>query len=237
MIQKRKSSLASRTNALQIVELDGLCCDDNVRAILCTYSATIDVTSVTSVDNISIGGTVVNFASAAATGTEAGRALLVEHIKTALHSLGYTTDGIELSLDGDNLTITTAYSQVAFDFIQAGGNAFTKVDCKAVGPLNVSACITDVTYKESTAEAGYFEIKPVAANKITNVVVNDGSGDVFDGPLVFTDEAVAGNAVSSDGIVYLSISGLSLTGATTFTVTITAQGCDDAEETFSYTFA
>ena len=234
MILKRKNPNANRDNVLQITTLDGLCCGDDVRAILCVYEATVDTSSVTTASLVSIGGTEYAFGMAISLTTEAGRKLLKAAIKDALHEAGYTTDGVEFSVTGDDLTITTGYSQVAFDYLQAAGNAFAKTTCKAVGPVNVEACLADVSYAVAD---GFFVIEPVAANAITNVVVNDATADRYDAALVYDSGTPAGNASSVNGKIYLSIAGFTYTGAEVFTVTISSQGCEDAVLTINYTFA
>ena len=91
-----------------------------------------------------------------------------------------------------------------------------------------------MTYAE---EGGFFDITPVSLEQITNVKINDGTADQFDGvpnPIAGTP---AGNVSSFNAKIYLSVAGLGYTGTVSFTVTITSKACEDIVLNFDYTFA
>lgn len=223
-ILRRKNADANPNNALQIRELDGICCGDVAKALVCKYTVTIPTGTQATASKISIDGTEYGFGSAIDLTTDAGRTQLKAAIKTALASAGYTQDGVDITVSGANVTVTTNYSQAVFTFLHSGTYAFTKVlgqnGCKTVGDFNVSVCTSEATIG---IDGLYIRITPFGSERITNVKVNDGAADRFNGALVTTTGTASGNSVSINGSVYLLISAFSYSGAESFTITITQE--------------
>lgn len=238
MILKKKNPNSNTENALQILAVDGFCCDDPIKTIVCKYNLVIDITSVTSASLISLGGTEYPFHSGAVpTNTEAGRTALVAEIKAVLTSIGYTNDGIELALNGNNLTIAVWYSQISFDYLEAAGNAFTKAECKVHGDiLSGTDCCTTFVYEQ---DADDLIISPVSCMPITNVLVNDGTNDIYNDSLgtITEKQGLNANITSINNQITIDTAGQSYSGAVTFTVTISSQGCDNDADSFTITFA
>lgn len=225
-ILKRKNADANPNNTLQITELNGICCGDVEKAIVCKYTVTIATGSLAAASKISIDGTEYGFGTSIDLTTDVGRTALKAAIKTALASAGYTTDGVDITASGSNVTITTNYSQATFNYLQSSTYAFSKVPfgCKVVGNFNAKVCTAEATI---SIASGYVVIVPTSSERMTNVLINDGSADRYDALPVAAAGSISGNVDSQNGAVYLSISGLSYTGTKTFTITVSQEGCDD----------
>mgnify|MGYP000421303865 FL=1 len=117
MILKKKNPQASPQNALQIREIDGLCCGDVAKAIVCRYAVEVDTSSVTTASKISLGGVEFAFGLSIDLTTEKGVMMLVQKIRQALAEAGYTQDGIDYTITGNTLRLEAYYSQITFDYL------------------------------------------------------------------------------------------------------------------------
>ena len=225
MISKRKNPKASPDNALQFLNIHGICCDDNRRALYCKYKLTVDVTSVTTASLISLGGKEYNFGVVVDLTTSEGQKILREKIEQALADSGHTQDGLGISISGNDLTIDTPFSEIAFDYLQASGNAFDKYECKIVGDVKFDDKLCAATATIQKANASTFNLTiPAAVGDNGDVVQLRDSGDVVlvswvsDGQGTATfQEGGAGYIALSDANYSFSVSGS----------TLTIQGSDD----------
>ena len=237
-ILRRKNPDANPNNTLQITELAGICCGDVEKALVCKYTVTIATGSLAAASKISIDGTEYGFGSSIDLTTDAGRLLLKAAIKTALASAGYTTDGVDITVSGSNVTITSNYSQAVFNYLQSGTYPFTKVlgadGCKVVGNFNVSVCTAEATISQSGL---YVRITPFSSERMTKVTINDGTADRWDAAVSNAVGTPTGNTFTGNGSVYLLISAFSYSGAESFDITVVQEGCDDIVLTRGLTVA
>jgi hypothetical protein len=331
MISQRLNPRASSSNALQFLGIHALCCETALRALYCKYRATIDTSSVSTATLISLGGKEYAFGMVIDLTTANGRDKLKAAVEDALAEAGYTQDGVAYTVDGNNLTIDTGFSQIAFDYLGVSANTFDKYECQIIGDSGGASgdglCGGTVTFNEqaprkfnfaipasvgdageaiqlrdaddnaiaswvsdglgvgtfqvggaaynamnnenivftvdtgtdtlmisdsdvvlkdiynltdavaiaafTAAEPNYVVIDPVSFGRITNLLVNDGSADVFNAPLSYDSSCTffSANACSKNGKVYLDTAGLGYTGAVTFTVTVDHSVCDTITET------
>lgn len=189
MILLKKNPTASDNNALNLTEGMGLCCGDSQCFLARKYAVTIDVTSVTAVSSIRIGGQTVALSGSIATNTTAGRALLKAEILAAINSIGYQAKGgIELSLSGNNLTITTDFGTLVFAGLNSSGNAFEVVDAKPYNDVvNCVCCDAEVLQSLSlnqvysaaphSGSSGDIIVLRNSNDKVLATWISDGSAD------------------------------------------------------------
>lgn len=229
-IVPRKASGANPDNALQFKTLDGICCGDNTQAVACRYTAVIDITSVTAVDQIRIGGTTHTLDNNYAMAYADGREGLLQNIRDLIESLGYSSkDAVSGSLSGNNFTISIDYSMLDFNWLEASANEFIPTACQTIGKADADCCDARASFEIDGTD---LIITPIACQPITNVVVNDGGGDIYDGDLSdqedTNDVAITGGVITIDGSL---ANGQNWNGEITFTVTISQDGCDDVTQT------
>lgn len=228
-ITRRKSTGANPDNALQFTNLDGICCGDVTQAVVCRYEVTIDITSVTLVDQIRIGGTTYTLDANYAMGYESGREGLLQNIRDLIEELGYTSkDAISGELSGNNFTITADFSQLDFNWLDAAANEFKPTECKLIGKRDANCCDARASV---VVDGTDLIVTPIACQPITNVTVNDGGGNVYNGDLsdgTGTDYVVADGVITLDGS---SATGQNWNGQITFTITITTTGCSVVTQT------
>lgn len=334
MILKKANKKSKSKNAMmQPLEIDGLCCGDKKCALLRKYAAVIDLASKTTAQSITLGGVNYPFGCVIDLTSPKGLDQLKSAIEDALTEAGYGTDGVTFKKDGDTLTITTHWSQVSFDDLNADAACvFNVVDAMAYGDLlNCDCCdadavctvvpptcyaadavasadaatvavvgesgkilaswvsategdvavfdaggaaavaltaagldwsfdgeklkicdpscplgtITQTVGDDAATELGAFEMsgdvlvcfKVVACNAVSNVVINDGTNDVYSGPLSTPGECeVFENVTITDNVICLNATALSYTEEVTFTITISQEGCDDVVTTKTVNF-
>lgn len=231
-ILQRKAPGANPDNSLQFSKIDGLCCGDVTETVLCRYEVTIDVTSVTTVDDIRIGGTTYRLDANYAMGYKSGRDGLVQNIKDLVESLGYSSAGITSSISGNNFTISIDYSQLDFNWLESSVREFRPTSCIVYGKNDAACCAARASVAISGTDV---IVTPVACKPITNVTINDGGGNVYSGALVngtFSDATVLNGVVTLDGS---SATGQNWSGETTLTITISMAGCADVVQVITLT--
>lgn len=226
----RKATGANPTNALQISTLAGICCGDSTQAVVCRYQAVIDITSVTAVDQIRIGGTTYTLNANHSMTYESGRDGLIQNIRDLIEELGYSSmNAVTGTLSGNNFTIAIDYSALDFNWIEASANEFIPVECVTIGTSDVNCCDARASVEIDGTDV---IVTPVACQAITNVAINDGGGNVYDGDL--TAGTFGDAVVSAAGVITLDgslASGQNWNGEITLTITISTDGCDDVVQT------
>ena len=165
-----------------------LCCgDDGSKTVVKRYGVALDVSSVTTVDDIRIDGVTKAFSAALATDTEAGRAAIVSEIKAYLKSLNYVGGAIFWQLiSGTTYMLHIDYTDLLFEWIGASTNQFVPLDAYIAGHKNTTAVGFSVRVKK----------------------LGDGTYDVtiktYDGGVGLSAFAVTYNAVSKTTTVPVS---------------------------------
>lgn len=216
-IVQRKSPGSNPDNALQIKSQDGICCGDVKQSVACRYSVTIDVTSVTAVDQIRIGGTTYTLDANHAVGYASGRENLLQNIRDLVEELGYSSnDAITGELDGNNFTISIDYSVLDFNWLEASAHEFLPTECKAIGKSDDACCAARTAIEIDGTDVIF---TPASCQPITTYTINDGGGNVYSGNLA---DGSSGDAEVEDGVVTLDgslASGQNWNGEVTFTIT------------------
>jgi hypothetical protein len=222
-IVKRAAPGANPENALQFTTRDGICCGDATSAVACKYSITFDITSLTAVDVIRIGGVSYTLDSNYPMGYADGRNGLLENIRELVESLGYSSkDAITGSLSGNNFTISIDYSMLDFNWLDVATREFTPTACKVIGKKDAACCDARAAFQISGTDV---IVTPTGCQTITNLIVNDGGGNIYNGDLsngTGTDYTVSNGVITFDGS---SATGQNWSGETTFTLTFTLAGC------------
>ena len=204
MILKRKNPNAHRQNALQFTESDGICCADGTNEVVCRYTLTLATGTVGTLSKIGIDGQEYNFATAVPTTTREGARLVKESIEAVLYQLGYTSDGIGVSLIGTKLIVSTALSLAAFDYLEAAGNAFQKTACRTIGDFKGPGDKADT---EVGAEIirGELVVQIGSTVDVINARVTSTNTTTYDGPvsggIVRTPTAIASGATEDVTVV------------------------------------
>jgi hypothetical protein len=231
MILRRINPKANPNNALQFTSPDAICCGDSSRIVVCKYGVTIDITSVTTVNTIRIAGKTYTLDGTYALAQKRERDALIENIKEVVRNLGFQAEEIAYTLSGNNLTISTPLSNLHFEWLQTSANPFLATLCQVYGE-NDGKC--NEARAEITKVVEALHVFPVSCGTITNVKVNDGSGNIYDGDLtngaagVYTVSVVSGRK----RIAFVK----DWDGSTTFTVTITLSTGLVYVQTAVYTF-
>lgn len=112
-------------------------------------------------------------------------------------------------------------------------------------PACVLATVTQKVGDAEATELGVFEIhgdilvcfKIVSCKTASNVVINDGTDEVFNGPINGLDDCTVVEGVTITGnVVCLNATTLGYTADVTFTITISQEGCDDVVVTKEVNF-
>lgn len=226
-ILKRNNPDANSNNALKFNNLSGLCCGDKAAAVICRYTATIaSVSGTTAVDQVRIAGTTYTLDGAYLVNQERERDALVTNLERLVNSLGYDgTGNIRATLTSTTLTVDVDYSDLEFEWLEADTSPFIPTACQMIGDVNTGTCDVGASIVVSGENV---VVKPYSAGTITNVTVNDGGGDVYNGNLSL---GTTGNATVTQGTdsKVITLNGASggenWTGTVTFVVTITQSGC------------
>ena len=226
MILKRLNPKASVDNALKFTNLSGLCCGDKGAAIVCTYTATIaSITATTTVSTVNINGTTYTLDGAYLVNQEREREDLVADIQRVINDLGYDGNGnVIQAFSAGTMTLTVEYADLEFGWVTADTNPFIPTACKFIGDIGHDVCDQGAAiYKSGTN----LIVKPYATGVITNVTINDGGGDVYNGNLALGVTGDATVTAGTDGGKVITVNGTaqSWSGSTTMTVTITQSGC------------
>ena len=226
-ILKRNNPDANPNNALKFTNLSGLCCGDKAAAVICRYTATIgSITGTTAVDQVRIDGTTYTLDGAYLVNQERERDALVANLERLVDSLGYNgTGNITASFASSTLTVNVDYSDLEFEWLEADTSPFIPTACQMIGDVNTGQCDAGASIVVSGEN---LVVKPYSTGTITNVTINDGGGDVYNGDLTL---GTTGNATVTQGTdsKVITVNGASggenWTGTVTFTVTITQSGC------------
>ena len=228
-ILKHNNPDANPLNALKFTNLSGLCCGDKAAAVVCRYTATLgSITGTTAVDQVRIAGTTYNLDGAYLVNQERERDALVANLERLVdETLGYTGKGnITQSFSSGTMTINVDYSDLEFEWLESSATPFVPTACQMIGDVNTGQCDAGASIVVSGEN---LVVKPYSTGSITNVTINDGGGDVYNGNLA---NGVSGDAtVTTDatGQKVVTINGASdgenWTGSVTFVVSITQSGC------------
>jgi hypothetical protein len=229
MILKRLNPNASVDNALKFTNLSGLCCGDKGAAVVCTYTATLgSIIGTTAVSSVNINGTTYTLDGAYLVNQERERDALVDNIIRIINDLGYDGKGnVTQSFSAGTMTLTVEYSDLEFGWLSTDATPFIPTACQVIGDPVAFAGTCDAgaaIYKSGTN----LIVKPFAAGAVTNVTINDGGGDVYNGDLT---NGTTGNATVSGttGSKVITVNGASggenWSGTITFTVSVTQSGC------------
>jgi hypothetical protein len=147
MILKKKNLKGSSQGLLQVAELDGWCCGDVAKAIVCKHAVQVDTLKV--ISGLQIGGKDFFFPSPIDVNSSIGKNALQECWRKILDELGYMYEPLRFSMSADEkMEIYTDYSQVTidqvlvFDYSDASTTRleFQAVDCKVIGLPKAELC-------------------------------------------------------------------------------------------------
>lgn len=230
MILKRLNPNASADNALKFTNLSGLCCGDKGAAVVCTYTATLaSIISTTAVSSVNINGTTYTLDGAYLVNQERERDALVDNIIRIINDLGYDGKGnVTQSFASGTMTITVEYADLEFGWLSTDATPFIPTACQVIGdPVSFpGTCDAGAAiYKSGTN----LIVKPYAPGAITNVTINDGGGDVYNGDLTLGTTGDATVTAGTDGGKVITVDGdagnQNWSGTITFTVSVTQSGC------------
>lgn len=259
MILKTVGKKAKKSGLIQITKLDGFCCGDEDKAVICTYKTVINTGDNPVIAGIVMDGEEHYFPYPITVVGDAGVEDFLVKVYAVLANMGYTPDSLAWVRDGDLLTITTDYSQVPFDLLYVGSYAspslvavvWTKEDCKVMGNMASTCCDVEMVYRIEEVELDpdgspgtltrVAIAKPVACQQDVDLrltVINGASTEVvWDGPVNYTGVPQAGlmaGTYSVNGIIQVDVD--DHTGDTEFHAVIqllgSAAGC--CEQTVSY---
>lgn len=135
-IIKRLNPKANKNNALQLTEIDNLCCDDSTSVEVKDYTATVAVTAgTTKISSIRLGSPSVTYAF----GNDydptqlSGREGIKTGIEAALVTAGYTTEGVSVEMVSTNLVVILPASSLLANGLNASGNAFVASNTRTLG--------------------------------------------------------------------------------------------------------
>lgn len=135
MIIKRQNPKANPNNALQLTEVDNLCCGDTTSVAVNDYTATLAVTAgTTKVTAIRLGGTTFTFDGSYDPTQKRERDAIVAEIKKAIVSKGYTAnEGITVNMVSTNLVVVLKKSALVADWLNTSGTAFVASNAATIG--------------------------------------------------------------------------------------------------------
>lgn len=135
-IIKRLNPSANKNNALQLTQIDNLCCDDTTSVEVKDYTATVAVTAgTTKISSIRLGSTSVTYAF----GNDydptqlSGRQGIKAGIEAALVTAGYTTEGVSVEMVSTNLVVILPASSLIANGLNASSNAFVASNTRTLG--------------------------------------------------------------------------------------------------------
>ena len=258
MILKTVGKKAKKSGLIQLTKLDGFCCGDKDKAVACTYQAVIDIGDTPVIAGIVIAGIEYYFPYPITIAGDSGVDDFRTRVYDILAGIGYTPDGLEYSRSGNILTVTTDYSQIAFDLLYVGTYVtpsvativWTKSDCKVMGNMSSACCDVEMVYRiemlelDPVGSPGTLTrtviAKPVACQldvSLTLTVINGVDTEVvWEGPINYPSVPVAGlvaGSYSVNGIIQIDVD--DDLGTTEFHVVIEpldAAGC--CEKSVSY---
>lgn len=237
MILKRKNPNANPNNALQIVAANGICCGDETPVIVCDYALTFSSSVLTTVNQIQLGGVTYPFSQSVATGTVAGRAALKTEIRNALAAAGYTQDGVTVTANGVNVTVTLNNSQLVIGWLQSASYPFVKSGCVPYGSFKGGNCEIVATGRIQVTPDDFIISIAHTSTAPTNVTVVEGSTTLYNGPLVTGPGNDSTNNWSGNNNVYIDISVAGYDDVTkTFTITLTTADCGTLTTTVTQVF-
>ena len=237
MILKRKNPNANPNNALQIVVANGICCGDESPVIVCNYALTFSSSVLTSVSQIQLGGVTYPFATSVATGTAAGRAALKAAIMQALAQAGYTQDGVTVTANGVNVTVTLSGSEIVAGWLQSGSYPFVKSGCVPYGSFKGGNCELVATGRIIADPDDFIVSIAHTSTAVTNVQLLDGVTSLYNGPLVTGEGNNSTNNWSGNNNIYVDISAAGYDDVTkTFTVILTTADCGTLTTTVTQVF-
>lgn len=158
MILKKKNPKSSPNSFFQVTEIDGWCCGDKAKAIVCKYSAQLDASLTAS--GIKVDDTDYFFPTPLDVNSPQGREEFQKAFRRIVNDLGYIPeDLVMVDLGTGKLNVYTDFAQLHFvEFIQFDySDASTvrieavKTDCKIVGLPKADLC--DVEWVVRTALA------------------------------------------------------------------------------------
>lgn len=136
-IIKRLNPKANPNNALQLTQIDNLCCDDTTSVSVSDYTATVAVTAgTTKISAVRLGGTTYTFGNDYDPTQLSGREGIKAGIKASLISAGYTTEGISVEMVSTNLVVILPASSIVANGLNSSGNAFTASNTRTLGFTN-----------------------------------------------------------------------------------------------------
>ena len=258
MILKTVGKKAKKTGLIQMTKLDGFCCGDKDKAVVCTYQTTVDIGVNPVLAGIVIAGEEYYFPYPITVAGDAGVEDFITRVYAVLASIGYTPDGLDWSRSGNLLTIMTDYSQIAFDLLYVGTYTtpavltvvWTKSDCKVMGNMASDCCDVEMVYRiemlelDPVGSPGTLTrvaiAKPVSCQlevDMTLTVINGVDTEVvWEGPINYTSTPVAGlvsGSYSVNGVIQVDVDDdLGLTEFHAVIQPLDAAGC--CEKSVSY---
>lgn len=258
MILKTVGKKSKRSGLIQLTKLDGFCCGDKDKAVVCSYELTMDTGDTPVIAGIVIAGSEYYFPYPITVASDAGVDDFKNKVYDILAAMGYSPDGIEYTRSGNLLTITTDYSLVSFDLLYVGTYTvpavetivWTKSDCKVIGNLKSDCCDVEMVYRIELLELDpegspgtltrVCIAKPVSCQlevDLTLTVINGVDTEVvWEGPINYTATPVAGLVAGSwsvNGVIQIDVDDdLGLTEFHAVIQPLDAAGC--CEKSVSY---
>lgn len=202
----------------------------NTKKVVQKFRAAWDISTMTAIDRIVIGGVTYNFTASRATTTEAGKAGILSEIDTIITGLiGVNNGKSVISVSGNQAYINTDYCELKLQQIGVSGDlkAFVPVKAKLLGIEDSTDAGFECHVKLNTAGTHYeVRLKPVAGKSISDFTVDyNGGTDEYTAawPKPTAYSLPAGSTIENG---YLKFDVLKATGdaAAVLAVSVTATG-------------
>lgn len=242
MILKKKNPQGSENGFFQVTEIDGWCCGDKAKAIVCKYAAQLDTTIT--VSGIKVDSVDYFFPTPLDVNSPQGKEEFQKAFRRIVNDLGYIPEDLVFTeVANGKLNVYTDFAQLHFvEFIQFNYAthltkrvAAVKTDCKIVGLRKADLCDVEwITRLELATDSNYsnvfirpINVIPGATYKVvspnlgaSNAPVTIYNGNLTDGvtQAVFID----GNRdiIVENGIIKFHILNYSSNGSFSLTVTL-----------------
>lgn len=178
MILKKKNPQGSEKGFFQVTELDGWCCGDKAKAIVCKYAAQLDTTIT--VSGIKVDSVDYFFPTPLDVNSPQGKEEFQKAFRRIVNDLGYIPEDLVFTeVANGKLNVYTDFAQLHFvEFIQfnyanhlSKRVAAVKTDCKIVGLRKADLCDVEwlVRVTQST-QANYYNVYVRPVNIIPGAV-------------------------------------------------------------------
>lgn len=238
MILKKKNPQGSENGFFQVTEIDGWCCGDKAKAIVCKYAAQLDTTIT--VSGIKVDSVDYFFPTPLDVNSPQGKEEFQKAFRRIVNDLGYIPEDLVFTeVANGKLNVYTDFAQLHFvEFIQfnyanhlSKRVAAVKTDCKIVGLRKADLCDVEwVTRFTQSTQANYLNVfvRPVniipgAVYSVTyNSATSIYSGDFSDSEGTVTIAGHTSKANVVNGVLAFSIgnAAVGVSGVNSFALSV-----------------